>query len=550
MSASNKKKLRKEQAAAMLSERQRKEQAEAKKLKRITVAFVAIMLVVALTAAGVLGVRAVNHSGIIDRNTIAATTGEHKLNSVHMNYYLNDYIRNWASSYGENLSVYAGMMGLNINEPINEQVTNTTTGETWADRFLTDALDKAKSDYALYDKAMAEGFKLTEEQQQALELSETQLELYAMYYGYSNVNAYLRAVYGYGSNLKSFMEYNEVATIAQAYYNQYKDSLKYDDAAIREHDTKNPFVYTSFDYVSYYIGCSSYLTGGTTDDKGNKTYSDAEQAAAAQKAEEIAKALASSSDVEALDKAIAALEINKDKDNAASTKNVDIMYSGIPSMLQSWMTDDARAEGDITYIANESTSKDSDGNEIKTINGYYVVIFQKRDENLRPLANVRHLLVSFEGGTTDSSGNTTYSDEEKAKAKEEAEKLLQEWKDGDATEESFIELVKKHTDDTASKETGGLYEDIHRNSNYVENFTNWAVSDDRKAGDTGVIVSDYGYHVMFYVGDDDMNYRDYMISEELRATDLDEWHTGITDAATITVGDTKRLNLDAVLAYM
>ena len=549
MSASDKKKLRKEQAAAQLSERQRQEQAEAKKLKRITVTFVAIMLVVALTAIGVLGVRAVNHSGIIDKNTIAATTGEHKLNSVQMNYYLNDCIRNWASGYGENLSVYAGMMGLDVNKPINEQITDEKTGKTWADQFLQDALNKAKSDYALYDKAMAEGFKLTEEQQEALDMSGEQLKLYAMYSGYSNVNAYLRAMYGYGSTEESFMEYNKVATIAQAYYNQYSDSLKYDDAAIREQDKKNPNNYNSFDYASYYVACSSYLTGGKTDDKGNKTYSDAEQEAAAKKAEEVAKALAASSNVEALDKAIAALEINKDKKDAASTKNASVMYTGIPSVLQSWLADKARVAGDITYIASESTSTDADGKDIKTIGGYYVVIFQNRDENLQPLANVRHLLVKFTGGTTDSSGNTVYSATEKAAAKTEAEKYLKEWEAGAKTEDSFIELVKKNSDDGTATE-GGLIEDIHRNSNLVSTFKNWALDANRKAGDTEVIESEYGYHVMYYVGNDEMNYRDYMISEELRAADLEKWHTGITDAATITTGDTKRLNLDAVLSYM
>ncbi|MBQ3529093.1 MAG: peptidylprolyl isomerase [Oscillospiraceae bacterium] len=549
MSASDKKKLRKEQAAAQLSERQRQEQAEAKKLKRITVTFVAIMLVVALTAIGVLGVRAVNHSGIIDKNTIAATTGEHKLNSVQMNYYLNDCIRNWASGYGENLSVYAGMMGLDVNKPINEQITDEKTGKTWADQFLQDALNKAKSDYALYDKAMAEGFKLTEDQQEALDMSGEQLKLYAMYSGYSNVNAYLRAMYGYGSTTESFMEYNKIVTIAQAYYNQYNDGLKYDDAAIREQDSKNPNNYNAFNYVSYYVATSSYLTGGTTDDKGNKTYTEEEKNAAVKKAEDTAKALASSADVEALDKAIKALEINKDKTDAASTKNTSVMYSGIPSVLQSWLADKARVAGDITYIASESVSKDADGKETKTINGYYVVIFQSRDENLQALANVRHLLVKFTGGTTDSDGNTTYSDAEKEAAKTEAEKYLKEWEAGAKTEDSFIELVKKNSDDGTATE-GGLIEDIHRDSNLVPTFKNWALDADRKAGDTEVIVSEYGYHVMYYVGDDDMNYRDYMISEELRAADLEKWHTGITDAATITAGNTKRLNLDAVLSYM
>ena len=84
----------------------------------------------------------------------------------------------------------------------------------------------------------------------------------------------------------------------------------------------------------------------------------------------------------------------------------------------------------------ETTSKDEDGNETKTLTGYYVVRFESSTENKEPLANVRHILVKFEGGTTEN-GETVYSDEEKATAKQEAEKLLQEWKDGEATEESM-----------------------------------------------------------------------------------------------------------------
>src|SRR5699024_3329595 len=100
-----------------------------------------------------------------------------------------------------------------------------------------------------------------------------------------------------------------------------------------------------------------------------------------------------------------------------------------------------------------------------------------------------------EDGTTEN-GETVYSDEEKATAKKEAEKLLQEWKDGEATEESFAELAKENSDDTGSKENGGLIEDLYPGANYVENFLDWSIDPERKAGDTGVIESPYGYHVM------------------------------------------------------
>ena len=553
MSASDKKKLRKEQAAAQLTERQKQAQAEAKKTKALTVTFVVIMLAIALTAAGVLGVRAVNNSGIFEKNTITATVGDHKLNAVQINYYLNDIVRNqysqWQSMYGDSTSMYLSMMGVSTNTPLNEQVTNEETGETWADNFLHQALEKAKSDYALYDKAMAEGFKLSEEDESSIKLSLEQIKLYALYYaGQKNPNKYLRALYGYGSDMKSYEEYTRVSYIASAYYNKNREALKYDDTAIRTEDNKDLNKYTSFSYATYYLSSSSFLEGGTKDEKGNISYTDAEKAAALKKAEEVANSLLAAKDITELDTAIKALEINKDNKNAAATQNQLVMYSEIPASMQSWIADKAREENNITVIANESTTKDADGKETKVTNGYYVVLFQTRDENLRPLANVRHLLVQFEGGTTDSNGNKVYTDAEKAKAKTEAEKLLDDWKKGAATEDSFIELVKKHSDDAGSKEQGGLIEDIHRNSNLVDSFKAWSVDPDRKVGDTAVLISEYGYHVMFYSSNEELTYRDYMISEDLREADITKWHEDILKNVTLKEESTKHLKLDMVLA--
>ena len=184
MSASDKKKLRKEAAAAALTEKQKKEQVEAKKLKAATISFVAIMLVIALTAAAVLTVRGVNNSGIIDRKTIAAVSGNHELNSVMVNYYFADHIQNliqqWKNDYGDSYAAYISMMGLDLNAPLNTQKSSVDNNKTWAEYFLDGALDKARTDLALYDKAMAEGFALSEDQQQALDSNEQMLQIYAM----------------------------------------------------------------------------------------------------------------------------------------------------------------------------------------------------------------------------------------------------------------------------------------------------------------------------------------------------------------------------------
>ncbi|MBR2937991.1 MAG: peptidylprolyl isomerase [Oscillospiraceae bacterium] len=552
MSASDKKKLRKEAAAAALTEKQKKEQAEAKKLKAATISFVAIMLVIALTATSILAVRGVNNSGIIDKNTIAAVTGSHELDSVMVRYYFIDHIRSlyqqWKTDYADSLSVYISMMGLDLNAPLNAQKSSVDSNKTWAEYFLDGALAKAKNDLALYDKAMAEGFKLSEDEQKALDSNEQMLQIYAMYGGFQNANQYLRAIYGYGANVDSFNEYSNITTIASAYYTAYSDSLTYNDAAIREYEKDKFDNFSSFSYAVYPVNVSDYLTGGTKDDKGNTTYSDEEKAAAQKKAEEIANGLKEAGSLDALDTAISALDINKEKENAVtSTKNSLVKYTLLPAEFQKWMADSARKNGDITVINNETTTKDADGKDVTTVNGYYVLCFMERNDNTRPLANVRHLLVQFEGGTTDSSGNKTYSDAEKATAKVEAERLLQEWKDGAATEDTFIELVKKNSDD-GSKETGGLFEDLHPDSPYTESFLAWSLDTDRKAGDTGVIVSEYGYHVMYYSSDDALTYRDHMITEDLRTADVDKWFNGITEPATITVGKTNRLNLDMTIA--
>ena len=105
MSASSKKKLRKEQNAAQLTERQRNEQKEAKKLKVASVIFVVLMAIVVVTALVVMVIKGVQGSGVLERNTIVATVGENEIDSVTANYYFADLATNtyseWYNMYGD-----------------------------------------------------------------------------------------------------------------------------------------------------------------------------------------------------------------------------------------------------------------------------------------------------------------------------------------------------------------------------------------------------------------------------------------------------------------
>ena len=82
MSASSKKKLRKEQEAAKLTEKQLAAQKEAKKLNLLTMGFVAALAVILVIAVTVGVKQTITSSGVREKKTVALTVGEHELNSV------------------------------------------------------------------------------------------------------------------------------------------------------------------------------------------------------------------------------------------------------------------------------------------------------------------------------------------------------------------------------------------------------------------------------------------------------------------------------------
>ena len=535
MSASSKKKLRKEQEAAKLTEKQLTAQKEAKKNHLYTSLFVVVMAVI-LVIALVVGVKqTITNSGIREKNTTALTVGGHELNSVEMYYFFMDAVNNFYSNYGS----YASMFGLDVTKPLNEQFVDEEAGLTWADDFMTSAKDSAASTYAMVDAAAAAGFSLPEEDRAELESQLASLDLYATMYGYSNADAYLKAMYGTGASRKTYESYCEKQMLASAFYSNYAESLTYEDADLRAAEAENFGAYSSYSYNSYYLATSRFLTGGTTDSEGNTTHSDEEKAASVAAAEAAAKALTGKeiTDAAALDAAIAALEINGG--SGSSTYNENTLYSSLNASFQDWMADSSRKAGDVAYFP--STSGD-------TVSGYYVVMFQDSNDNNFAMKNVRHILVApshdHAEDETHEDGET-YSAEELAAAKAAADEILASWKAGEATEESFALLANEKSAD-GDGVSGGLYENIYPGQ-MVEAFENWCYDAARKTGDTDIVETEYGYHVMYFVGDSEMSYRDYQIENALRSNALNEWYTEAVAAMAQTEGSTQYIRKDLVL---
>lgn len=119
------------------------------------------------------------------------------------------------------------------------------------------------------------------------------------------------------------------------------------------------------------------------------------------------------------------------------------------------------------------------------------------------LVDVRHILVMPKGGTTSEDGKTvTYSDEEWETCRQEAQALLDQWLDGEKTEDSFAALAAEKTEDPGSKNNGGLYQYVAK-GDMVQEFEDWCFDASRQPGDYGLVKTSYGYHIMYFVESDE-----------------------------------------------
>jgi len=112
--------------------------------------------------------------------------------------------------------------------------------------------------------------------------------------------------------------------------------------------------------------------------------------------------------------------------------------------------------------------------------------------------DVRHILICPQGGTEDENGTVTYSDEEWETCRIKAQELLDKWQAEDGTEEGFAQYATDHTEDPGSMATGGLYTGVYVGQ-MVEPFEDWCFEDGRKHGDVGLVKTNYGYHIMYFV---------------------------------------------------
>ena len=295
------------------------------------------------------------------------------------------------------------------------------------------------------------------------------------------------------------------SALASHYEQDYSDKLTYSEDELEKAYAEDK---NGYDVASYEVIYFNGTAPSTTDADGKSVAPTEEEAAAAKDAAKKAadEAMERYQNGDTLEK------IAKDYDMATYSKQETGTYSS--SVVGDWVFDESRQADDNALLESDPS--------------YYLVVFHSRGRNDYNTVDVRHILFLVDSSSLDTKSETYDDDLAKlqADAKAKAEDALQQWKSGDATEDSFAALATELTEDPGSKSTGGLYEKVYHNQ-MVQSFNDWCFDASRQAGDTDIVETNYGYHVMYFVGQN-IPYWQVQVDNTLRTADRSAWMESLT----------------------
>lgn len=473
-------------------QKRKEEKEKEKKEERISTAIGIVVLVALVCLVASFPIR----TYLATHETYVVVNGE-AVNKVEFDYQYNLTKNNYITQYGSYLTYF----GLDTSKDLSTQMYSDTL--TWQDYFEQNAVESLKQNKALMAEAKAAGFTYdtTDEYNTFKETIKTS----AASAGISE-KEYVRSIYGSYATMGRIEEYVKNDMVMNAYYQKLQEDNAPSDDEIQSYYEENKATYDSVDYrlttieadlptepteladpVEETAADTTGTTDGTaaTDSTQDTAYqpSDAEIA----KAMEDAKVLADDAEQ----------TVAKDGEAHENEKKSSVNY-----LISDWLFDDARKAGDTTVITNDNS------------HCYYAVAFEKRYLDETPSADVRVIIP-----TEDKTG----------------EEILEEWKNGAATEDSFAELCKKYTQDTSAVENGGLFEQVTK-TGMTEELSNWIFDNSRQAGDTvAITVSDTAY-VLYYIGQDQPEWK-INIKNTLVSDTMSQHMQDIT--ADVTVEDPK-----------
>lgn len=425
------------------------------------IAILCTVLVVVLLGSLVAYSSLVN-SGYFLRNTVVATTENYEVDNAVFSYFFHKYYQEFTGTYGYYLPI-------DPNVSLKGQACSLySDGTTWFEFFAGNAQNTLANTLAFCEEANVRGITLDEEDHKQIDDAIKSIKKSAKEAGVTT-SYYIHAMFGPGVNQKDLRRALEYSVLATKCSQAIVDTYNYGEADYTKYIEENPNALLYAEYAAFDMETSDTLADDVKTAELLQGYLDRFAKVTTKEefntvAFDYLRNVVYADDEETTDE-----EINAEVD--ALTTEVTYVKD---DAVSEWVFAADRKAGDVKTSVNE---------EKTTYSAYLLLSPAALDEYTT--VNVRHILLS----------SATYGSDEAAKAK--AEEILASFKGG---ADAFAALANEYSEDTGSNENGGLYENIGKGE-MVDEFDKWLYADGRKAGDTGIVKSDYGYHIMFFDGE-------------------------------------------------
>lgn len=433
--------------------------------------------------------------------SVVATVDGQKISIGMYDYYYASIV-----SYYEQYASY-GYYSLDTTKDYSKQYTTDDDGNkiSWQKFFETEALKEVEQITTYYSKALEEGVTLTSAQKKTIDKQISTLKDSASQNDVS-LDQYIKANFGTYCSEDTIRIMLEQYYLSANYKGKFKSETKVTDNDVDKYynDHKNDYKKIEFYYIA-----SPY--DATDDNSKNESIKNAEKIMAKMKDKKSVIALVPEvyssyidSQVKSSMEQDSTLTEKKAREEAIKSyeSNVVTTVSGSESpfddKMNTWLFSDDTKVGSKKYYIDESA-------------GYIYIVLKTSKASVEEdeTYTVRHILVAPESGSNSSSSTsekTEYTDEQWAAAKKKADNILAKFNKTDKSEYEFAKLAEQYSTDSASTSSGsndsfgGLYESVTLGQ-MVPDFEKWSIDDSRKYGDTGIVKSDYGYHIMFFIND-------------------------------------------------
>lgn len=463
--------------------------------KKIALASVAVVVVLAIVVWIIAG------TGLLTRNVRAMTINGKKVSAAEVNMFFGNYTA----------SAQYGLAFTEEFQDVLKQPSQMNPTNTFRDDFINAVIPGVVFASAMLQDMEKTGFKLTEEQQKeiddTLENLDAQITQIALQSG-TTLASFLKMYFGPGVNMK-ILKHDFVNSMMLSYYNQHlAEQADLSEAKISQYyeEHKDDLDLFTYNVYQFTLNVEEDATADEKEEALKKLKDDAHAAL---------EALKKNSFVNAVKKYVSEDEAKKLTDNPNSVVKKEVLGSEVLGQVGTFIKDAARELDDAKII---------EGVETMTL-----VRFIRREANSkRPFYSVRHILIA-----DDEDPDAPELTDEELKA--EAERILKEYKAGAMTEDSFAELAKKYSKDPGSAAQGGLYADMDEDlqARLAEEFREWFQKAGRKPGDTGIVKTMFGYHIMYFVERSEEKAQDRAIKEILKDVFVEEWGDRVYDEAKV-----------------